>query len=66
MNNLKRIRIQKNLTQEEVAEIIGTSRVEVGRKETGVTILNEDQIRKLCKALNVRADYLLGLTKENE
>lgn len=64
MNNLKKIRISKNLTQTEIGEIIGVSRNEAGRKETGATVLNEEQIRLLCKALNVRADYLLGLTEE--
>lgn len=66
MNNLKSIRIKKRLTQQDIADIIGTSRVEVQRKETGVTVLNETQIKQLCKALNVRADYLLGLTSSDK
>ncbi len=64
MNKLKEIRIKKRLTQAEIGKIIGVSRFEVSRKEVGETVLNEDQIRKLCKALNVRSDYLLGLTEE--
>lgn len=66
MNNLKKIRLKKNLTQQNIADLIGTSREEARRKEVGITVLNEDQIRKLCKALNVRSDYLLGLTEEEE
>lgn len=66
MNNLKVIRKSKGLTQENIAKIIGVSREEARRKENGMTVLNEDQIRKLCKALNVRADYLLGLVKDND
>lgn len=66
MNKLKEIRLKKRLTQAQIGEIIGVSRYEVSRKEVGETVLNEDQIRKLCKALNVRSDYLLGLTEEKE
>lgn len=66
MNNLKTIRISKRLTQEEVGKIIGVSGEEIRRKETGVTVLNETQIRKLCEALDVRADYLLGLTSSDK
>lgn len=66
MNNLKKIRLKRNLTQKDIAKIINVSDTEVRRKETGVTVLNEDQIRQLCRALDVRADYLLGLTDEEE
>ncbi len=66
MNNLKKIRLKRNLTQKDIAEIINVSDTEVRRKEQGKTVLNEDQIRQLCKALDVRADYLLGLTDEEE
>ncbi len=66
MNNLKKIRLQKKLSQKEIAKIIDVTRQEVARKETGITVLNEEQIRTLCRALDVRADYLLGLTKEEE
>ncbi len=66
MNNLKVIRKSKGLTQENIAKIIGVSREEARRKENGMTVLNEDQIRKLCKALDVRADYLLGLTSSDK
>lgn len=66
MNNLKKIRIKKNLTQQNIADILGISRPEVLRKEQGITVLNEDQIRTLCRALDVRADYLLGFTEEEE
>lgn len=66
MNNLKTIRISKRLTQEEVGKIIGVSGEEIRRKENNISVLNETQIRQLCKALNVRADYLLGLVKDND
>lgn len=66
MNNLRKIRKKKKLTQQEIADIIDVSRTEARRKEQGKTVLNENQIRKLCKALDIRADYLLGLTENNK
>lgn len=66
MNNLKKIRLKKKLTQQQIADILDISRTEARRKEQGRTVLNEDQIRTLCKALDFRADYLLGLTDEEE
>ena len=66
MNNLRKIRKKKKLTQQEIADIIDVSRTEARRKEQGKTVLNENEIRKLCKALDIRADYLLGLTEDNK
>lgn len=65
MNNLKKIRINKGLTQTEMGEIMGVSRYEVMKKERGLTVLNEHQIKKICMSLDVSADYLLGLTEKN-
>lgn len=64
MNNLKKIRTKMKLSQRQIAKIINVSDTEIRRKEKGITVLNEQQIRLLCKTLDVSADYLLGLTEE--
>lgn len=60
MINIKIARIKAGLTQVELAERIGASKVDVSRYETGRI---KPPIIKLCKiadALNVSTDFLLG------
>lgn len=66
MNNLKKIRLEKKLTQKDIANLINVTDTEVRRKEQGITSLNEQQIRKLCKVLILSADYLIGLKNTND
>lgn len=66
MNNLKKIRLEKKLTQKDIANLINVTDTEVRRKEQGITSLNEQQIRKLCKVLKLSADYLIGLKNTND
>jgi len=61
MINLKEIRKRKNLKQEQIAKILNISRAQISRIENGESLANEEQIIKLCNALNCSADYLLGL-----
>lgn len=64
MLKLYEIRKEKGLTQENIAKILGVSRVEVSRYETGVRKLNHNQLIKLCVELNTRPDILLGFDEE--
>lgn len=67
MIKLKEIRKSKGLTQKEVGDILGVSDATANRIEKGINVINNKQIVMLCKALDVRADYLLGLeSEENE
>lgn len=59
---LKELRIEKSLTQQQVAEQLGItqraySHYEIGDREPSVAL-----IKQLCKLFEVSADYLLGLT----
>ena len=58
---LKEIRKQKNLTQQDIADIIGLKRNTVSDIENGKSVMNHLQIIKLCKALDIKSDDLLGL-----
>lgn len=58
---LKEIRIMKNLTQKQLALMINSTERGVQRYESGERKPNFEVIIALCKALEVSADYLLGL-----
>ena len=70
MIKLKEIRKEKHFNQEQLSKILNVSKAQICRLETGQSLANEEQIIKLCNALNCSADYLLGLIdiedKKNE
>jgi len=47
-------------TQQEIAEILGTSQTMYARYERGANELPIHHLLKLCDYYNVSADYLLG------
>lgn len=59
---LKRLRKDYNYNQKQIAEILNTSQQQWSLYENGMRELSTSQIIKLCKKLNVSADYVLGLT----
>jgi transcriptional regulator with XRE-family HTH domain len=64
--NLKKIRKNKNLKQQDIAEIISVKQNTVSQYENGIRKLDSEQIIKLTKALEVSADYFLGLIDEDK
>ncbi len=54
MNRLREIRKAQGLTQQELAEMVGTSYVQIGRLEKGERQLTVDWLKRLAGALNVR------------
>ncbi len=58
--SLKDIRKKNKLTQEEVAQKLGTSRVTVSRWECGVINPKITTIKKLSKLYNCTADELIN------
>lgn len=54
-------RARKNMTQKQLADMIGTSRENIARYESGSTEPKVFALRSICIALNVSADYLLGI-----
>lgn len=62
---LKQARKNKKLTQTELAERLGITQKSYQRMETGNHDLKMSTIYQLCKALEISADWLIGLNKED-
>lgn len=65
MEYIKRIRDLRednDLTQEQVAEYLGTSQTMYARYERGANELPIRHLMKLCDLYKVSADYILGRT----
>ena len=60
---LKQLRVEKNLTQEQVAKVIGVTKSCYSNYEQGLREPSLEIFIKLCKFFDVSADYLLGLEK---
>lgn len=58
---LRQLREDKDLTQADLAAILGTARQQVTKYETGRQEMTVSKLATLCRALGVSADYLLGL-----
>ena len=59
---LRELRIEKHISQKELAVIIETNNSSVCDWECGRSEPGLDVVIKLCKYFEVSADYLLGLT----
>lgn len=62
MNRLKQLRLEKNITQEELAFQLHTSQQRISKLERHLIPLNEDMIERCVKIFGVTADYLLGIS----
>lgn len=61
---LKQSITERGLTQRMLATLIGTTEQSVSRWANGNRTPNADMLYRMCKALDVSADYLLGLSNE--
>ena len=59
---LKSLRIEKNLTQKQVADRIGLAIRAVSSYESGTRYPSYDVLVKLARIFHVSTDYLLGIT----
>lgn len=60
--NLKKIRQGNNLTQEELAKKINTSRSNIANYENNKNMPSVDVLEKLSRELHCSVDYLIGIT----
>ena len=65
-SRLKALRQEKGLTQKEVAKLIGTTDVSIGRYEMDARVPKADILNSLAKLYDVEIDYLLTGKEETE
>ena len=64
IDRLKNIREDKDITQEEIAKILGIKQSAYSKYEKRRTKLQIEDLMTLCKFYNVSADYILGFTNK--
>lgn len=63
-DRLKQSISERGITQRQLAALCDTTEVSVSRWVRGKRVPDAETLYKLCKALDVSADYLLGLSEE--
>ena len=61
-NKLKSLRLEKKLTQKQIADSIGLAISAVSSYESGSRFPSYDVLVKLARIFHVSTDYLLGMT----
>lgn len=59
--NLKQLRISRNMTQMQIASVLGMTYQEYQKIESGKTVIRADKLYHICNTLNTSSDGLLGL-----
>jgi len=60
---LKKLRIEREITQEQIANIIGIERSHYAHYELGDRLMPIDYLNKVCNFYNISLDYMFNLTK---
>ncbi|MDE5671381.1 MAG: helix-turn-helix domain-containing protein [Eubacterium sp.] len=58
---IRDLREDNDITQQEIADYLGTSQTMYARYERGANELPIHHLIKLCEYYNVSADYILGI-----
>ena len=59
-DKLKKIRLEKNITQTELAESVFVSRSAIAKWENGLGLPSDTSLEELCRYFNITKDELLG------
>ena len=65
-NKLKLLRLQDNMTQEQLAQKLNLTKSVISAYETGLRLPSYDVLIRIAKNFNVSTDYLLGLEHKQE
>lgn len=65
MNNLKKLRTEKEKTQEELSKMIGYNRTIISQWEHGTRDPSTEALIKLSEIFDVSVDEILGIKKES-
>lgn len=60
---IRNLREDKDLTQAQIAQLLGTTKNQIGKYERGEQELPIRHLIKLANFYNVSADYILGLSE---
>lgn len=63
---IKELRKARNLTQEQLSELLGVFQKQIGNIETGTTFTTMHNIEKLAKALNVEIEDLFTFSHHKD
>ena len=63
-NRLKNLRVQKGLTQEQLALRLGVTKSIISAYEAGSRFPSLDMLVKLAQSYNVSTDFILGINKK--
>lgn len=61
-NNIRKLRLSRNLTEKELGELIGKSQQSVSRLENGNRTISIHELHILADYFNVSTDYILART----
>ncbi len=62
---IRGLREDNDMTQQEVADILGTSQTMYARYERGANELPIRHLKALCELYNISADYILGISADD-
>ena len=63
---IKEIRLSRNLTQEQLVEIVDIGAASLSKIEIGMNYPSDDNLEKIAKALNVEAKELFDFNHNND
>lgn len=66
VRTIRNLREDADLTQEQVAKLLGTSQTMYARYERGASELPIRHLIKLCELYKVSSDYILGLHEQRK
>ncbi len=66
MNNIRKLRLMRKMTQQELANVINLERTSVSKYEKYDVLPNKEVLFHLADFFNVSLDYLLGRNTCNE
>ena len=64
LEKLRGLREDNDLTQTQIAQVLGTSQTMYARYERGANELPIRHLLSLCKLYHVSSDYILGLSNK--
>lgn len=64
--NIRALRVERGLTQREVAEVLGICQTGYSKYETGENDIPSAALIRLAELYHTSVDYLLGLTANPE